>query len=539
MIKRYNYPQYTKQKKRSNGFMNFLKTVFFFFICTTLTSSFDPIEYRPCVYEFPPEIEEIAITEDILALQERIDNIFESYKDHKFRYGIKVIALDKNQTIYEANHEESFIPASNLKVLTTAAAYHFLSPDFRWQTNFYINFDGNLYIRPSGDPTWNDKYYGIRLNHLFNAIADSLAQFPNIRVNNIILEKGTFHDYKMEYFWRPNNRIQAYSARPSQFAFFNNTVQLKIEPTALGQKADITLFPVNAGFEITNNVYTTGNRNTQPIRVVTDSLSNQITVSGSVFRNSRPQFRSVSTPLPEEYVLTVFKEKFDELEIPYEGEIYYESISEREFRRSKFERLFYISSVSLTEVASDINKWSNNFTSNQLFLTIGETERHVWQTENIIKEWLISSNIPVHDLKIFDGSGLSHFNKVSPDLMVHVLKFAYNASYFEEFFSTLPISGTDGTLRRHLNSPTLKGEVFAKTGYVMGARGLTGYVRTADGELFAFSFLMNRPNSSLNYFYEVAEQVLTEIALFKRVDYTFSEEEEEKTLFGIRNWLSR
>jgi len=525
-----------KISREQGSFSLFLKFVLFYVICATLTSSFEPIDFRPCVYEESSEISELPITEDILALQERIDSIFETYNSYKFKYGIKVIALDSYQTIYEVNHTDSFIPASNLKVLTTAAGFHFLTPNYRWKTNFFVNFDGDLYITPSGDPTWNDKYYGLHLNYLFSAIADSLAKHPNLQINNVILEKGTFNDYKMDYFWKTNNFLQTYSARPSHFAFYNNSIQLKIEPTTVGKKADITLFPVNAGFEVVNNVYTIGNRTSQPLSIIADSLSNHIVVVGSIYNKSKPQFRSIATPMPDDYALTVFREKFNEFEINYSGQVYYDHFSERDFKRHRFEHLFSLPSATVTEVATDINKWSNNFIANQLFLTIGESERHVWQTENIIKEWLISNNIPIHDLKLFDGSGLSHYNQISPDVLVNVLKFVYNSPYFEEYLSTLPISGIDGTLRRSLNSYPLRGEVIAKTGYVLGARGLTGFVRTADGELFAFSFIANRPNSNLSFFYEIAEQVLTELVLFQRVNYEVAMEEESNSMFGYKNW---
>ena len=528
----------TKKSKGPNGFVNFCKCVFFYVILATMTSSFDTIEYRPCQYDEAIVELEFPITEDVIALQERIDEIFARYSSYKFRYGLKVISLDKPQVIYEANHTDSFIPASNLKVLTTAAGYHFLSEDYRWNTQFYVNFDGNLYIKPSGDPTWNDKYYGVKLNYLFRAIADSLASHPNLRINNVILERGSFDDFKMDYFWKPNNRIQTYSARPSHFAFNNNTVNIKVEPTSPGHLAELTIFPVHAGFEIINNVHTVAYRTSQPLHIEADSLMNSISVSGSIYSKSRPQFRGIAIPRPDDYALVVFREKFEEFEIAYEGEMYYEHVSERDFRRARFEPLFSLPSVRIFDVVSDINKWSNNFHANQLFLTIGENERHVWQTENIIKEWLVSNNIPIHDLKLFDGSGLSHFNQISPDVLVNVLKFVHSQPYFEEYKSTLPISGVDGTLRRHFNSYTLKGEVHAKTGYVLGARGLTGYLRTADGELLAFSFLMNRPSSNLGNFHEIAEQIFNELVLFERVDYGLEDKGIEvwNNALGYKNW---
>jgi D-alanyl-D-alanine carboxypeptidase/D-alanyl-D-alanine-endopeptidase (penicillin-binding protein 4) len=91
--------------------------------------------------------------------------------------------------------------------------------------------------------------------------------------------------------------------------------------------------------------------------------------------------------------------------------------------------------------------------------------------------------------------------------------------YFEEFNNTMAISGVDGTLRRQLASAELKGKVYAKTGYIQGVRGLTGYMHTADGELLAFSFLVNRYSGNVTAFYDMTEKLLLELYNFSREKY--------------------
>jgi D-alanyl-D-alanine carboxypeptidase/D-alanyl-D-alanine-endopeptidase (penicillin-binding protein 4) len=494
----------------------FNKYTFILLLLFVLTSSFGR---QPFLWESYIETIQLPITEDVIALRERLDDIFAEYRNGRFDYGMKVISLHIPQTLYEVNHETPFAPASNLKVITTAAGFHFFTPDYLWATDFYLNSFGDLYIRGSGDPTWNERYRRTRINALFKTIADSLAHRNITSVRNVIVERGTFNDFQMENSWRPENRLAAYSAKPSIIGFNDNTVQIQINPTTVGSHARISFSPVDAGFVLLNNVITTDNRRAQNFSYHPDTLSNAITINGAIWRGSQTAYRTIATPRPDLYALDIIRHKFTEFAINTTGLIYYDSIPERELNSRRYEKLFSLETYRLAQTSNDINKFSNNFNSNQLFLAIGERHGHAWQSENAIKEWLSNNHIPVEGLQMYDGSGLSPLNRCSPDIFVYVLKLMYQKVYFEEFKKTMAIAGVDGTLRRQLTSPQLKGNVFAKTGYIAGVRGLTGYMHTADGELVAFSLLVNRYHGNVAAFYEMTEKLLMEIYNFSRERY--------------------
>jgi PBP4 family serine-type D-alanyl-D-alanine carboxypeptidase len=498
--------------------IQFIKLLFIIFITVFLTSSFEREVFAE-IPESPVEMIHLPITADVYALRGRIDSVIAEYKPRGFDHGIKVISLSVPQTLYEFQEYKPFVPASNQKVITTAAAFHFLSPSYRWSTDFYVNSDRTLYVRGSGNPFWNDRYTNLR--RIFSAIADSLDTHLSFVPRNIILEQGTFSDFQMEQSWRTQNRTRAYSAKPSFLAFYDNTIRVKIDPTSAGAPASVDLLPSAAGWDVINSVITTLNRNHQTFSYDVDSTSNSIEVKGSIYTRSKSQYRSLAIPDPELYALELIKEQFEEYEIETTGEIFYDTITDREMRRQRYRRLFSLSSPPLVSIVNDINKFSHNFASNQLFLTIGNTQNHVWQTENIIKDWLFSNDIPMAEVRMFDGSGLSPHNRATAEAFVYILQLMYQSPHFPEFVNSMPVSGTDGTLRRHLATPLLKGRVYAKSGYIMGARGLTGYITTADGEILAFSILVNRENSQLTYFYEMVEKILTEIALFQRDEVLF------------------
>jgi len=113
----------------------------------------------------------------------------------------------------------------------------------------------------------------------------------------------------------------------------------------------------------------------------------------------------------------------------------------------------------------------------------------------ILKQQLVDWGIDPNDVRLFDGSGLSRLNMVTPRAIVKLLQIARTRPWFEAFKESLPIAGKDGTLRtRFLNTPA-EGRVFAKTGYIGSVVALSGYIQRTDGSELVFSILVNHYSS--------------------------------------------
>jgi D-alanyl-D-alanine carboxypeptidase/D-alanyl-D-alanine-endopeptidase (penicillin-binding protein 4) len=502
-----------------NKLISFIKILIISIFCVCFISSFnhDLNQNRNAgVIYLPP-------TPDILELRSRIDDILQQFEDTDYVIGLSIISMDVPQIFYEREVDRPLTPASNLKVITTAVALETFGPDFRWATDFFVSDTGNLYIRASGDPTWNDLWQRGSINHLFRSITDSLrSNGINTVFGDVIIDPGTFSDFQLGIGWRETNRIETYSAFSSALAFNENTVQAMIRPTNAGQRANITLTPTDAGFHIVNNVTTVAERNNTGLSFLTEENTNTVRISGRIWERSRPQYRSFSTPLPAEYALHLFGYKLYEHGILVNGEIRYHRFIEDNPTLSNFQKIFTIESVAFQSVLDEINKRSNNFMSNQLFLTIGDTYNDAGNTESIIKQWLNSQNIVADSLLMFDGSGLSYENRCSAALLTYVLKVMYESDNFEVFQNSLAISGVDGTLRNVFRCDILINRVYAKTGFILGVRGLTGYINTADEEMLGFSLIINREGSRIRNFNRIAEQILLELATFTREDSSFS-----------------
>ena len=485
--------------------MKFIKIIFVFFTCIILTSSFDYQSFT----KNEPEIDEwLPPTPEILELRERLDEILGSYDSLEYDFGLRIISLDEKRIFYEHQIDKPLLPASNQKIITTAAAMSLLGSDFKWQTEFFTDAEDNLHIKPNGDPTL---FKLPEINHFFRCVADSLISkgISQIKGKVLIDPKG-YNDSDIGAGWKEENRYYSYSAKPSVIAFYENSVQFKITPGAIGKKPSISVYPVDAGFEIVNKMNTIS-QNRQGITFDMSHDENQITFYGNVWHRSKPHYRTLATQKPDIYALEVVKKKLTENGISIIGDVLYAKNLKIETKK-----LFQIDSDKFIDVLNEINKKSNNFMANQLFLTIGNEYAAPYTTEHLIKYWLSENGIVADSLRMFDGSGLSTLNACTVNILSEVLKLMYDTPYFTDFHNSMSISGREGTLKNSLSNRNLYNKVYAKTGFIIGARALSGYIETLDNEMLAFSLIINKEGSHIGNFYAICEKILLQLALFEK-----------------------
>jgi D-alanyl-D-alanine carboxypeptidase/D-alanyl-D-alanine-endopeptidase (penicillin-binding protein 4) len=129
----------------------------------------------------------------------------------------------------------------------------------------------------------------------------------------------------------------------------------------------------------------------------------------------------------------------------------------------------------------------------------------------------------LHDMSIekgtyfyADGSGLSRRNLITADQLVRIFKFMYRHKYFQQFYDALPVGGVDGTIAGRLKGTKAENNVHGKTGSIAYVRALSGYVRTGDGEMLAFSMLANNFLVTSKMAEYVQDSVLERLANFTR-----------------------
>jgi D-alanyl-D-alanine carboxypeptidase/D-alanyl-D-alanine-endopeptidase (penicillin-binding protein 4) len=163
-----------------------------------------------------------------------------------------------------------------------------------------------------------------------------------------------------------------------------------------------------------------------------------------------------------------------------------------------------------------VNKKSQNHYAEQLVKIIGaETRKNgSWDTgTTAISEWLTRKlGVPADEFHQADGSGMSRDNRASASAFIHVLTYMWKSPWREDFVSSLPYSGDpDAKFGKRLRRPPFARQVYAKTGYIVGVVGLSGYVHAQSGKIYAFSFLFNRYRVGVYAVYNLQDEMLKEI----------------------------
>ena len=154
-------------------------------------------------------------------------------------------------------------------------------------------------------------------------------------------------------------------------------------------------------------------------------------------------------------------------------------------------------SPDLTEIIRDINKYSNNTMARQLFLSLGArfattpTRTTAKAAQRVMRSWLARKGITAPHLVMENGSGLSRAERVSAREMASMLQAAWKSPYAAEYISSLPMAGTDGTMRKRLKTTAMRGEAHVKTGTLNTVRAIAGFSRDMNGNTWAVVAILN------------------------------------------------
>jgi D-alanyl-D-alanine carboxypeptidase/D-alanyl-D-alanine-endopeptidase (penicillin-binding protein 4) len=153
-----------------------------------------------------------------------------------------------------------------------------------------------------------------------------------------------------------------------------------------------------------------------------------------------------------------------------------------------------VTSKPLREILPALLKPSQNQIAEVLLRTIGLERGGAGTADSgrkVVERQLATWGVPASTYVIRDGSGLSRYDYLAPEALVHILDVMRKSPNFQLFYDALPIAGVDGTIRTRMRGTPAENNVHAKTGSVANARSLSGYVKTASGRTLIFSMLAN------------------------------------------------
>jgi D-alanyl-D-alanine carboxypeptidase/D-alanyl-D-alanine-endopeptidase (penicillin-binding protein 4) len=451
--------------------------------------------------------------------QKEVEKILSSSCLRKNNFGIKIYSLDRGESLFELRAKKLFVPASNLKILTTAVALQTLGPNYRFPTQLYTNgtlkdgvLDGDLYIKGNGDPKFVTEQMWLLVNELKN--------IPVFKITgNIIGDDSFFDDRKRVKTWIKNPGAEAYEAPLGALSFNFNTVHAYVTPAAkAGKKPKVIIDPDTDYITLDNQAKTLehGKRSRLIVNRLDYNGFNEITVSGGIHLNQPRAQYFLNITDPTQYTLSTLKKYLGHAGIQFYGKTEKGMVPE-----SAMELLIH-ESEPLTLALQGLNKFSNNFVAEQILKTIGAEKYGPPGTTlkglKAFEEYLTLLGYRHDQYKVHDGSGLSRQNRLSPQMIIDILRYVKNdLGVYPEFVSALGVMGVDGNVKNRMRGVKNSERARVKTGTLNFVSALSGYFQSRDGETFAFSILMNSLKCSNRRVKKIQDKIIRAGLRFRRI----------------------
>jgi len=449
-------------------------------------------------------------------LQERLASLLNGSVARSSLASVQVVEVESGTVVAERNPHQPLAPASNMKLFTTAAAIDMLHPEFAITTTVFARgtiqpngtLEGDIKIVGHGDPTIGGRFHDNHATAVQDEWATDLKRAGIKTVHgNLIFEYGYMDTQYIHPTWPANQLVNWYEAPVSAFSEQEGCVQVRVLPSRPGKQCVVQLDPPTSFLDVENSCVT--GRGLPFITRVRNT--NTVLVRGGVPARSGPTEVFVTVKNPIQYFASVTHETFVRDGVTVQGEIVITPRDPRPDWRPVAQH-----STPLNIVVYVINKKSQNTYAEQLVKIVGAEVKHEgsWKAgTEAVKDWLTGKlGVPEGEFQPADGSGMSRDNRASANAFIHLLRYMWRSPAREDFVSSLPYSGDpDAKFGRRLRTAPFARQVYAKTGYIVGVVGLSGYVHGASGKIYAFSFLFNQYHVGVYAVHALQDSMLKEI----------------------------
>ena len=389
--------------------------------------------------------------------------------------GMRVVSLETGKLLFERNSEKSLMPASNMKIVTCAAALSLLGPSFTYTTGVYAVGD-DLILKGSGDPSLDFA----RLQKLAEAV--KAAGVTELK-GKLLYDASVFDSEVLGEGWQWDDEEFSFSAQVSGLSCDENVAVVIVKPGAVGEAPLVEATPY---FTIENKATTVDGKE-QALSVGRKRGQNTVVITGKVGEKSDAKRTALTVEDPARFAAFRFAEALRAAGVTVPENVVLESGKVPEGVTA----LTVTVSKPLSQLAADFMKPSDNLFGECFLKTLGAIKGKTGSTSEgakVVREWLKSRSIPLMGFYQADGSGLSRMNLVTAQLLMGILRDRAGDANFR---AAMPIGGVDGTLKNRFKNTAAQNNVRAKTGTLTGASSLSGYVTSKAGERLVFSILMN------------------------------------------------
>ncbi len=440
----------------------------------------------------------------------RAESLLGTAPASKGEWGLLIADAETGETLFEQNADKYFVPASNMKLFTTALALAKLGPDYRFHTTLETRgtissagvLDGDVMLIGRGDPNLSNRKFPYELKEEFDGppekalveLADALVARGVKEISgDVIGDDSYFPRERYPNGWEIDDMVWEYGAAISAIVVDDNTVVLTLTPgEQAGNPVQAAVTPATPDFMVENDVTTSAADVKPDLTLTREPGSNLVVVKGSLPARSAPRKLILAIEEPAQHAAATLKRLLEERGVKVAGIARARHASGEQGGDPVV--LAEHVSVPLGDALKLVNKISQNLHTEMLLRTVAR-QGATWTTPDelmkIPADFYATAGIAPGDVIQTDASGLSRHDLVTPRAIVTLLSFAQKQPWFETYYASLPVAGVDGTLEDRMKNTPAAGRIHAKTGSVEHVRTLSGFAETPSGRRLIFSFLSN------------------------------------------------
>ena len=438
-------------------------------------------------------------------LEARIDQVLNANPLFKRSVaGIHVVSLDSHKVLYAHNADSFFVPASNMKLFTTALALLRLGPSHTFTTRLITDASGNLVLVGGGDPSLSGREYPYRKESTNRPPLSALEQLVDHalaaglqQVDGDIIGDDTFYPWDpYPPNWSQDDALGADGAPVSALTLNDNVISLRIRAgEKAGEPVEILPWPSIEYFAIDNRIVTGEARSLRRVEVSHTQGSRQVMLSGSIPAASPLSVVSVAVDDPALFAACALYEVLARKGISVRGVPIARHRSVGETPLAVTGRAWAIrTSPPLPQLLQMTDKVSQNLHAELMLREVARVNLGDGTRESGVK--LLGTLMheiggAADEIRVDDGSGLSRNAEVTPHLVTRLLTYMFASDQKDAWMSLLPVGGEDGTLSHRLCCASESRNILAKTGTLSRASALSGYADTETRGKLAFSILIN------------------------------------------------
>lgn len=452
-------------------------------------------------------------------LRREIDHMISRSKSPRTLKAIQIYSRRHRRTIYSSDAGLLLHPASNLKIVTTSFALHSLGTDYLFTTPFEFaglqrgdSLIGDLVVVGTGDPI-------LSLSDLDSAARAVYDYGIHVVTGNLVIDVSRFDSLQWGTGWMWDDEPEPYAMFISPATFDHDIIKVSVSLDSSGRALAVTTDPATSFVKV-DCMATPGSTDSISVTRVMVHDTNTIVVAGTYTTSFVPESCEFSVRHPAHYFGTVLREFLANKGVEIDGHI----VVTRNYADHAPHVQVFDLSHAIDTVVTYTNKVSDNLGAECLLREVPMTVAgEMGSAKNGIaleRKFLEHCGVDSTQFYIVDGSGVSHYNLITPDAIVKVLRYDLDQPYASIFIHSLPTAGEDGTLKHRMTQDYMKGRVLAKTGSISGVSTLSGYV-ILPRDTLVFSMMMQNFIGSSDSMRILQDNICSVLSQYNTNSYIF------------------